>query len=290
MFGYVRPLRDELKVRDWENYRACYCGLCYTLRKRYGYWACMLVRYDATVLACALWQGEVGPTVKRHCPGNPLKRKCTCARSDALDRCADASVLLMVAKLQDEVVDGRRWKKWLAWLMLKLLWRARRKARRALPAVAERLDEMNHRLHALEAEQSRSLDATADTFAAVMAAVPPENQPQSRAWKQLCYHIGRWIYLMDACDDLDKDRREGNYNAVASRFELTDGQMPDEVKTQMAETAGASMAASAAAHALLADNGFSPVLLNVLYLGLPAMQQKVLFCPHPGECHEKEKM
>ena len=54
MFGYVRPLRDELKCRDFDLYRAVYCGLCAAMRRRYGWLAPMFLNYDFTFLALLL--------------------------------------------------------------------------------------------------------------------------------------------------------------------------------------------------------------------------------------------
>lgn len=51
MFGFVRPLRGELKVREWERFQSVYCGLCHTIRRRYGFMQTMMLSYDCTYLA-----------------------------------------------------------------------------------------------------------------------------------------------------------------------------------------------------------------------------------------------
>ena len=51
MFGYVLPSRDRLDARERERFRAVYCGLCHTLRERYGFAASLLLNYDFTILA-----------------------------------------------------------------------------------------------------------------------------------------------------------------------------------------------------------------------------------------------
>lgn len=60
MFGFVRPLRGELKVREWERFQSVYCGLCHTIRRRYGFMQTMMLSYDCTYLALVLDALEPG--------------------------------------------------------------------------------------------------------------------------------------------------------------------------------------------------------------------------------------
>lgn len=50
MFGFVRPLRGELKVREWERFQSVYCGLCHTIRSHYGLLQTVMHSYDCTYL------------------------------------------------------------------------------------------------------------------------------------------------------------------------------------------------------------------------------------------------
>ena len=106
MFGYVRPLRPELKCRDFDLYRATYCGLCRSMRRRYGLLAPMFLNYDFTFLTLLLWQPEEGftPCLGR-CHANPLRKKPMCPDSPALELAADESVILTWWKLRDSVQD-----------------------------------------------------------------------------------------------------------------------------------------------------------------------------------------
>lgn len=76
MFGFVRPLRGELKVREWERFQSVYCGLCHTIRRRYGFMQTMMLSYDCTYLALVLDALEPGrrgtmQTAVRHAPVSP---------------------------------------------------------------------------------------------------------------------------------------------------------------------------------------------------------------------------
>ena len=57
MFGFIRPLKSELKVREWERFQSVYCGLCHSIRSRYGSAQAMLLSYDCTYLALVLGAG-----------------------------------------------------------------------------------------------------------------------------------------------------------------------------------------------------------------------------------------
>ena len=193
MFGYVRPLRDELKCRDFDLYRAVYCGLCAAMRRRYGWLAPMFLNYDFTFLA---------------------------SRRPDFDRT---------------------------------------------------MEEQLRRLDELEAERCPSLDRAADTFAELLRAAAPSGGEESRdrAMEQLLYHLGRWIYLLDAQDDLEEDRAAGRYNPVAARFG------PEGDPDAMARTLDHSRNLMYSA-AQLADFGCRwPLIENILYLGLPLVQRAV---------------
>ena len=107
MFGYVRPVRPELKCKDFDLYRATYCGLCRCLRRRFGLIAPMLLNFDFTFLALLLWQPEeTFSPCRGRCHANLLVKKPMCPDSPALELAADESVILAWWQLQDAARDG----------------------------------------------------------------------------------------------------------------------------------------------------------------------------------------
>ena len=126
-------------------------------------------------------------------------------------------------------------------------------------------------LTGLEAENCPSIDRTADTFARILqaAAPPSEDRSRDRALEQLLYHLGRWIYLIDARDDLEEDRASGCYNPVRARY----GEGGDDQALALTLEHSLNLARSAFC---VPDFGCrTPVLENILYLGLPMIQQAV---------------
>ena len=110
MFGYVRPYRPELKCKDFDLYRATYCGLCRCLRRRYGLIAPLFLNFDFTFLALVLWEAEGQAEFCRgRCYANPLVKKTMCMDSPALELAADESVILTWWKLRDSVKDDGLW-------------------------------------------------------------------------------------------------------------------------------------------------------------------------------------
>ena len=105
MYGFVRPLKGELKVSEYEQFRAMYCGLCHRLKERCGFAARFVVNYDFTFLAMMLSDAEQIRTEGRRCAASPLKKKCCCCKDPALDTAADYSVILARWKLMDTLWD-----------------------------------------------------------------------------------------------------------------------------------------------------------------------------------------
>ena len=84
MFGYIRPLQGELKIREFEQFRSCYCSLCRELKDRYGITARFILNYDFVFLTMLLWEeNEEYSCAKDKCPLHPIKGKCICRRTEA---------------------------------------------------------------------------------------------------------------------------------------------------------------------------------------------------------------
>ena len=271
MFGYVRPCRPELKCKDFDLYRATYCGLCRCLRRRYGLLAPMFLNFDFTFLALVLWSAEerFTPCAGR-CHANPLRKEPMCPDSPALEQAADESMVLTWWKLRDAVADEPFWKGLPARVLSGLLGSAYRKAAARRPEFAAAVEESLGELNRLEGEQCPSIDRTADTFARLLQAAAPGEGTEGRVLGQLLYHLGRWIYLIDARDDLAEDRAACRYNPVAARYG------PEGDDPALKRTLGHSLELMGAA-LQLGDFGCRKALLeNIIYLGLPLVQRAVL--------------
>lgn len=273
MFGYVRAVEGNFGEEAKSRYRAAYCGLCHALDRRCGFLARFTLNYDFTLLAMLFAPPEPA-WCERRCFAHPFRKRRCCGACPGFDLAADESVILFWLKLQDDGLDKGFWTGLPARLAAWALRGAYGRAARARPDFDNRVREQLARLRALERENCPSMDRAADAFACILKAAVPEGleERRERALEELLYHLGRWIYLTDAWDDLAEDRKTGNYNPLLARFEgAPEGEL-DYIRATLTHSARLCQAAFQ-----LEDFGsWTPVLENILYLGLPGVQEEVL--------------
>lgn len=274
MFGYVRPITAELKVRELEDYKAVYCGLCRVMGKRHGFLARFTLNYDFAFLAMLLAAGNEPCAPKRcRCPAHPLRRRKMCLQMPELDVAADESMILSYHKLRDDAADKGSLRGLPARVAAAALRPAYRKAAAARPEFDRKVKACLEELHILEREKCPSLDRPADTFARILQAAAPEtgDDGRDRALGQLLYHVGRWIYLIDAWDDLEDDARSGAYNPVLERYEHKPGEHAQDMRVTLLH----SRNLAASAYSLLPSSQWEGILSNILYLGLNGVENAV---------------
>lgn len=273
MFGYVRAVEGNFGEEAKSRYRAAYCGLCHTLGRRCGFLARFTLNYDFALLAM-LFAPPTPVWCEQRCFAHPLRARRCCGTCPGFDLAADESVILFWLKLRDDVAD----RGCLSGLPARLagwgLGRAYRRAAGACPDFDARAREQLGRLRALERDRCPSMDRAADAFACILRAAVPQGlaERRARALGELLYHLGRWVYLIDAWDDLAEDREKGNYNPLLARFDGAPEAHLDELRATLTHSARLCQAAFQ-----LEDFGsWTPVLENILYLGLPGVQEEVL--------------
>lgn len=278
MFGFIRPVKPELRVREVERFQCVYCGLCHAIRQRYGRLHTVLLSYDMTFLALVLTclEKDEQTVVRRRCGASPVRPKPVCTAGPGIIRAADLSVLLTYHKLTDTVLDEKGLKHTAARGLRILLRRGYQKARGALPEEDAGMQACLHDLHVLEQNQTASLDRPADTFARFLTfAVPPDCGDTGRILRQMFYQTGRWLYLLDACADLRQDMETGSYNPVVLRFGLTEPSLA-AVREDMEITLQRSLADIYHAFELLEIRRDRELIENIICLGMPVVTRQVL--------------
>ena len=263
MFGYITIYQKELKIKDYDLYRSYYCGLCHALKKQYGRTGQMLLNYDMTFLAVllsSLYEPEEKTGMVR-CIPHPVRAHQE--RSGEVFRyAADMTVLLAREKALDDWTDE---KKLPAKALASLL---KRRAGRAGETWKRQKSSLRENVAALsEAERNGEFDIDR------MAGYTGRFLGEIFVWKEdiweqhlrrLGYYLGKFIYLRDAWEDREKDRKKGSYNLFLSNAqhgkEYTDRQVLDMLTDTMAH--------ACAAFERLPVVECADILRNILYAGV----------------------
>lgn len=213
MFGYVIVNKPELKIREFDEYRSYYCGLCHTLRSEYGFKAQMTLSYDLTMavlLLTALYEPEVTRT-RRTCKAHPIKKQAM-SESIITNYVADMNVLMSYYHLVDDWKDERKIQsKAYASLLSKNVSSIKKRYPQKAAAIEAGLNELS----SYEQANEDSIIKVSQSFGKVLAEVLTYKDDE---WKtnlqNLGMALGQFIYIMDAYDDLEKDKKTGNYNVL----------------------------------------------------------------------------
>ncbi len=275
MFGYVTPFKPELKIREFEVYKAVYCGLCRELGKRFGPAARLTLNYDFTFLALlAMSVRETPPAFEDfRCALHPTKKKKRVCSGPELEYAAAVAMIMLYFKIQDNVRDSRGVKR-VGWCLIeRLAAPARRKAAKQYPEVDASIQSALSEQAEIEKKKSSCTDEAADptgrALAAVCAQIDAEKKPE---WMRFGYLLGRWVYLTDALDDLEKDIKKKNYNVFSEAYpEKT----PSDVRTLGAESLNVTAAELQATLEQLQVVNMKPIIENVVYCGLADTQKRI---------------
>lgn len=276
MFGYVRACKPEMRMKEFEMYKAVYCSLCKELGKAYGPFARLTLSYDFAFLGilnmslkkdgCAL--------SKKMCTCNPLKKCQYLDNRNDLEMPAAAAMIMLYYKLLDNIEDEKGLKR-LGYKFLKGLYRkAHKKAAGQYPQIEEIFAEYIKAQNIHEAENCQSPDRAADPTAKALGAVfelCSEDELEKRVLSRMGYCMGRYIYLLDAAVDLPDDIKKGNYNPLKSTAEDK-----EYIKNIIVPQLYISAAETAKAFELLDCKKFKNILDNIIYLGLEDTFKKEL--------------
>ena len=221
MFGYVTVNEPELRIREYHLYRSYYCGMCMDLKDQYGQSGRMTLSYDTVFLALLLTSLYEPEETKRsiRCAVHPLEKHPT--RQNAFTRyAADMNIILSYYSCVDDWNDEKEMKKK---LMAKALHHKSEKAGSLYPEKARLIKEKLDQLHELEnrsragASSSMLLDEAGGIFGDLMAEIfDYQHDAWGPALRQVGYYLGKYIYILDAYDDLEKDAASGSFNPLAA--------------------------------------------------------------------------
>lgn len=221
MFGYIIVNKAEMKFKEFDIYHAYYCGLCRRLKEKYGALGQLSLSYDMTFLLM-LYTGLYEPETSEgscKCVAHPFEKheyRVNCFT----DYVADMNVLLTCYKCNDDWEDEKK----LGRLVYRTLLEG--KCRHMKAAYAEKIRRiclLMHDFYEAEKEECTDIDKMAGLFGKVMAEITVCKQDEwSDSLSRFGFFLGKFIYLLDAYEDVEEDIKKGTYNPLKKKYNEPD--------------------------------------------------------------------
>lgn len=278
MFGYIKPHKSELKIKEYEMYKGIYCSLCKQLGKSYGFFSRFLLNYDFTFLAICLLASQKTESqfIKSHC-SFCYSKKCVCCKlpNSVLDYCAAISLIVAYYKIEDNFKDGSIFEKILCGIALPYMKHTSKKASKRYPEVADYIKTQLDIQENIEKNNPTSVDMASDSTAKALGNIFSfmYDVSQKKIAYRFGYCLGRFIYICDALDDLEKDIKSGNYNPF-----LMENKNPDfkKIRNSSLNILYTTADELAKAYELIDFHRYKSILDNIVYYGLDDSIYKVL--------------
>lgn len=215
MFGYIKPYKPELKLKEIYKYSNAYCALCDRLKRDYGFIARFVLSYDATfLLLCLNNFCENGyHKIKIRCPYNFMRVKNIDLSTEALEYAAFINYWLVTEKLSDDYKDNNSIFKF---ILRKLLISKRKFKYEKIKydKIVENLSSLLQEIYKCENSISDSFEFDNLTnkfgvfFSEVFQSSSLINNDINKYIKKLFFQLGKWIYIIDAYDDFQDDLKK----------------------------------------------------------------------------------
>lgn len=229
-----------------------------------------LLNYDLVLLAlfADALSGDEGQVQYEKCIANPVTRQPTLYGTDGLQLAADSLILLSYYALVDDIQDEKFAKRLLYRLAYPVLRHAHKKAAVSEPALDDILKEQMRRQRQIEKENTALVDKACDPTALMCAALfekAAQTESQKPILRRMGLFCGQIVYLLDAAEDYEQDKKQRRYN-VFLQADLTKDEAVEITKTRCRMAAGEI----ALSYNLLELKQHKAILDNIIYLGLPA--------------------
>jgi hypothetical protein len=286
MFGYVIPDKMEMKIKEYELYKAYYCGICRSIKKRHGNIPRLSLTYDSTFLAILLSSidKEKFNFKLSRCAIHPVKKQKIIIDNNSIDYAADMNILLSYFKFKDNRRDEKSKISLLGLFFFKKAFKnIYSKYNNKCVIISSRLDELT----AQENIKAVALDAVAEPFAKLMEELFVKrgvSEKNEKVLRWLGYNLGKWIYTIDAFDDIDKDFKNKSFNPFL-------GESVHEVeKTNISESIEPilfhMLSEIAKSYELLDIKRNRGILDNIIYSGMKKKTEQIL---EKGSCIQENE-
>lgn len=271
MFGYIKPMIPELKVREHELYKSIYCGLCRSMGENICHSQRFTLSYDIVFLALvrAALTDENVHIEKKRCMVHPIKKRNHAFIPNTLKYCSESAAILTYYNILDDINDSKGFSA----IKYKVLmpWAKKIKKKADIKALDDIVRGQLDVLSRLE-KTDGSLDKNAEVFGILLGeifAFGIKDASVARILYEIGFHCGKWIYIIDAADDFEKDKEKGEYNPL-SAFDA----LPIEA-LEIASTLELAQAKDALERATVNNKALYSIINNILTLGMPETQDKI---------------
>lgn len=280
MFGYVAVDKPSLRIREYDYYRATYCGLCHAMGKCTGCLSRLTLSYDVTFFALlrGMLEDEKFYFKAKRCPRHPFKKIQTVEINPPLEYSAYIGGVLTSGKIEDNINDEKGIKRTSAAFLRFFFSHMEKRVKENVPEIYEFVNKKLEELSEIEKAGTVSIDAPANVFGEMMQELLAYGLVGDRALiaRNIGKRLGRWIYIIDALDDYDKDKNSGSYNPFVLMY---GGEKFDEDNiTSISKMLEAELALALSAIDLLDDDkdrDRSEIIKNILCLGMPASVRRI---------------
>ncbi len=277
MFGYVRVNKPEMKVKEYEVYRGIYCSLCKSMRKNFGVLSALTLSYDLTFFAlCRLSFGGKIPSFKGgRCPYNPTKKCNYCQNGEEELRYAAAvSMMMFYFKVRDNIVDGSSFRRVLMYLILPYALLKYRKAKRLYPEAALIIEKAMEEQAFTEKSGTDSPDRAAHSSADALGRLLDYGFGNESIYR-FGYGTGKFVYLCDALDDMEKDIKKKNYNVFVKKYNLV-SEADEKTKEEIKMSLNMCLAMVSESYGKIENKSLTPLVENIIYEGTENTMNDIL--------------
>lgn len=261
MFGYVVVNKQELKFKEYDVYQSYYCGLCQTLKDEFGVSGQISLNFDMTFIALllsSLYEPD-SQIINNRCFLHPIQKRMKCF-NEYVNYAAMMTILFSYYKCDDDWQDDKAVNKL---LYAQLLKKGFAKVKNQYSYKVEVMDKELNQIHIYEKNGEATIDELAGCFGRVFGNITAMKEDE---WHdelyELGFYLGKFIYIMDAYDDVERDIKKHTFNPLMNYKDK------DDFEDKSYELLEMMISKAAAAFECLPIVTNAEILRNILYSGI----------------------
>ena len=273
MFGYVIIDKPNILIKDYQTYRSYYCGLCKSIGKTNGHFMRITLNYDIVLLALLACNYEKHEPIfnKGRCPIHCIKKIEYVEHTPIFEKVCDVSAILGYYKVHDDVVDENKHKG-----LKSLVSPYYKKSAKRLPVFDKCVKDGYEKLRNMEKEKS-DVNLLSDIFGRIlMGAGDAVTDKCDNNLRELLFYIGKWIYIIDALDDIKEDFEKNNFNPFLRDVKCLDDKFFNETEMVVRGLLYSCIDKITASYNKMEITVSEGALSNIIYLGLKNRTERII--------------